>query len=103
MSVAFLDEDEDAVIDEEPRLTPLVPRSVQAIPPATISLVRQSLPNRAAPGSSASIYLGLGIGSACALFLGAALLLFLRSDGARSASAPSLEADEAVVVGNDHR
>jgi hypothetical protein len=76
ISLAFLDEEEDAPFRDEPRLAPLVSRSVST--PQTIPLARRSASAAVAPVSSSSIYVGLSIGLACAVSLSAAFAIFLR-------------------------
>jgi hypothetical protein len=76
LSLAFLDEDDDVMIEKEPRLAPLVPRSLPASP--AIGLARRSVAACIAPSPPSSIYVGLGIGIAFALSLSVAFAVFLR-------------------------
>jgi hypothetical protein len=108
-SLAFLDEQEDIGLSDERRLAPLPPHSVTAPPDTEIATTAeippapQPAPTVSSRASPAAIYVGMGIGGIFAIFLGAAIFLFLRSDGGKSATRATSEADRSVVVGTGRR
>ena len=73
---AFLDEEEDKLLNIEPDLAALVPRLDQMQAPILPQAV--SPPIGDAPASSAALYVGMGIGIAGALSLSTAFALLFR-------------------------
>jgi hypothetical protein len=106
-SLAFLDEEEGEGPNEERRSALLTQPSVATesetetpaapeIPPGP-----QIAPIVSPRASQVAIYVGMGIGGIFAIFLGAAIFLFLRSGSGDSAMVTAVQAEGGVVV-KDH-